>query len=377
MSVFRGQAAFTWTDSDDTLTQRVLLLCEPLREIRPAHDQAVYESQSLDRTARQIFTVGEGADDLVVRARFVDDPQGLMDFIKAGTKKRTVSYVPDLRDPAVKYDCELIAPLSPTALGLDPDRGVTFGEQDVELRLRQTNQDPFPGVHHNPTLFSLRAGGRIEEGTFSRAGTASYAANSDALGTLTTGASGAARLHWMSSASSVGPRRIPTLLLEEQRTNLIKQSENFASTSWTKTNVTVTTGQTDPRGGTNAQRLTDTNALAIGTVTQVITVTTSTRGVLSGWLRPSTAPVTTKLYFASTNFVTPYVRLTVTWSSGKPSVATVTGEGAMASRWRGGWFRISARTTGNLTTGNYGIAVEPSGVSTGSVYAFGFQPEVV
>lgn len=381
MTAFRGQAAFQWTDSDDTLTQRVLLLCEPLREIRPAHSQAVYESESLDRTARQIFTVGEGADELVVRARFVDDPQGLIDFIKAGTKKRTVSYVPDLRDPAVKYDCELIAPLSPAALGLDPDRGVTFGEQDVELRLRQTNQDPFPGVHHNPTLFSLRAGGRIEEATFSRAGTASYAGNSDALGTLTTGASGAARLHWMSSASSVGPRNIPTLLLEEQRTNLIFPSENLASTLWVKNTVTVTSGQTDPRGGTAAFLVSDASTVAQGSLTRLLASTASTNRTFSWFLKQGTTNHANgqTCILRSTNGASTYVRWNLTWSSGKPTATTNKGVLLPVVRWRGGYYRFAARSTGSLSTGNYRVHLFPAvggGVgAVGNVYAFGCQVE--
>lgn len=387
MSVFRGSAAFQWTDSDDQMTQRVLLLREPVRELRAAHTQSVFVSDSLDFSARQVFTVGEGADELVVRVRFSDDPQGLVDLLKAGTKLRTITYVPNLNDPAVKYDCYLISPLSPTALGSDPDTGVTFGDQEVELRLRQTNRQPFQGAFGNPVLFAFRAGGRMEEGTFSRAGVASYAANSDALGTLTTGASGAARLHWMSSASSVGPRRIPTLLLEEQRTNFVFPSENLASTLWVKNTVTVTSGQTDPRGGTAAFLVSDASTAAQGEITRLLTVTAgsgTTKRTLSWFLKQGTTNDTNgqTCILRSTNGAVNYVRWNLTWSSGKPTATTHTGTLLPVERWRGGYYRFAARSTGNLSTGNYRVHLFPAKgagagdvAAVGNVYAFGCQVE--
>lgn len=133
----RGNAAFTWTDSGGV--ERVLLLREPIREIRPAHRQSVYPSDSLDFQSRQVFTIGTGADEIICRVRFMDDPQGVMDLIKAGTSDITLIYHPDLDDPLQVHSYKLIAPLSPTAVGLDPDRGVSFGEVDIDLTLRETS----------------------------------------------------------------------------------------------------------------------------------------------------------------------------------------------------------------------------------------------
>ena len=138
MSAFRGNAAFTWTDPDDPVTDRVLLLREPLRELRAAHRQSVYVGESLDFQARQVFTVGTGVDEVVCRVRFMDDGQGLLDLLKAGTKNLTLTYHPDLDDPSRSHAYKLIAPLSPVTLGLDPDTGTTFGDQEIELVLRST-----------------------------------------------------------------------------------------------------------------------------------------------------------------------------------------------------------------------------------------------
>lgn len=382
MGTIRGRAAFWWTDTDDTMTGRTLLLREPLRELRAAHTQSVYRAESLDKTALVTFTVGEGADELVGRVRYGDDPQGLLDFIKAGSKGRTVVYIPDTADGDVRYSCLLVSPLSPTTLGMDPDTGVIRGDQDVEVRLRKTDETPFAGAYDNPTLFEYRAGGRIEEGTFSRAGTASYAelAGGGGFGTLTTAASGAARLAWYSTATSAGPRSFPALLLEEQRTNIVKQSENFASTTWSKATVTATSGQTDPRGGTAASLLSDASTTVQGNLVQTITITTSTRAALSWFLRQGTTNPSggSELILRSTNNASTFIRANVQWSSGRPTASVQRGTLLPVERWRGGWYRVSARSTASLTTGNYLTYLFPaiaSAATKGNVYIFGHQVE--
>lgn len=382
MSVIRGRAALWWTDTDDTMTGRTLLLREPLRELRPAHTQSQYVAESLDKTNRAVFTVGEGADELVGRIRYADNPQGLLDVIKAGSKGRTIVYIPDTADADVRYSCLLIEPNSPATLGMDPDRGVTFGDLDVDIRLRKTDETPFLGVSHNVTLFSYHAGDRIEEGTFSRAGVASYPelAGGGGYGTLTTAASGAARLGWYSTASSAGPRTFPALLLEEQRTNWVRQSENFASTLWGKT-ITATSGQTDPRGGTAAFLLSDGSTAVTQSMAQSITITASSRAALSWFLRQGTTNPSggSELLLRTTNGATTHIRANVQWSSGRPTAA-ITNRGTLVAveRWRGGWYRVSARTTAAISTGNYSVLLIPaiaSAATKGNVYAFGAQVE--
>src|SRR6266850_2155167 len=136
--IFRGNAALTWQDSDDISTERVLLLREPLREWRPAHTQAAYRAVSLDQTAIQVFTVGVGVDELIGRIRFSDQPQTLLDLIKAGTKLRTINYFPDLDDTNRTVACYLVSPVSPMQLTLDSETGSKFLEQEVEIRFRRT-----------------------------------------------------------------------------------------------------------------------------------------------------------------------------------------------------------------------------------------------
>src|SRR5712692_2743228 len=102
-SPIRGSAALTWTDASDAMSQRVLLLREPLRELKHGVRQTVYIADSLDYTNRQVYTIGSavagGAYELTGRVRFADNGQSLIDLIKAGAALKTITYTPNLNDP--------------------------------------------------------------------------------------------------------------------------------------------------------------------------------------------------------------------------------------------------------------------------------------
>lgn len=371
-----------WTDTDDQTTERVLLLREPFRELRPAHTQTVFVADSLDRTNRQYFTLGEGADELLVKVRYQDDKQGLLDLIKAGSKGRTITYIPDLQDGDVRFSCVLIAPLSPTAAGLDPDRGTAFGELEVELHLRKTDETPFAGVWDKDVLFEYRAGGRLEEATFTRADVASYVAigAGGSYGTLTTAASGAIRTHWMSSASSVGPRTFPVLLLEGARTNRVLSNRNLNTTNWAwGTTGTVTTGQADPWGGANATLVNDATTASVSDRRQTIGITSATRAVLSLLCKPHTTFGTGSFRLYTTDAATTHIRGSIAWSSGKPTLTAAVGVAVGSPvRHRGGFFRFAIRTTGNLTTGNRFVSIRPASTAAaqrGGLIVTGVQVE--
>src|SRR6185436_8706476 len=248
--------------------------------------------------------VGEGVDELIGRVRYQDDPQGTLDLIKAGSKQRTITYVPDLRDADRRYACILISPISPIGLGLDSDNGTTYGELDVEIRLRKTDKTPFADPWKQDRLFSWRAGGRMEEATYSRADVAGYAAlaGGGGYGTLTTAASGAARTHWMSTASSNGPRTFPTLLLESSRTNRVLDNRNLNTANWAWNGVgTVTTGQSDPWGGTNATLVNDATTTVTVERRQTIIINAATRACISIIIKAHTTVATASYRLYTTN----------------------------------------------------------------------------
>lgn len=388
MGVFRGNAALRWIDSTDTSSQRVLLLREPVREIKSAHRMSVYTADSLDMTNRQVFTVGKGAYELSVRVRFSDDPQTLIDLIKAGSQKITIDYLPNLADPDTKFSCLLISPLSPSVLASDQDTGTIFGDQDVTLVLRKTDQTEFSAAWKNQTLFSYRAGGSLAKATFTRATSAANPAtypvssgSAGGYGQLTTAKANVARLGWYSTASSAGPRSFPALLLEDQRTNRVLQSGNLkATTVWTNTSLTLTSGSQGPSSGTKAFKLLDASTTVIGNLKQNILINAATRATVSVFLAAGTGSVKSWIALRSTNGASTFIRGTVTWSSGIPTFGT-SAKGQLigpAERWRTGFYRQAFRTTGNLTTGNYAVVLIPAATAAaakGSIIAYGPQVE--
>lgn len=238
-----GQAGIGWSSTGDTMTERMHVLAVPLRLVRPAHSQAVYRAQSLDRSTIEVNTIGSGVHEFIGQARYDHDPQSLLDLVKAGQQNLTLTYYPDLRDPGVTYACKLVSPLDADQLSiaLDSDRA-TFGEGMVELRLRPTTSAPIPTLPLNSKLlFWYRAGDSLEAATFTRADTATYIAKGP--GTITSAASGKARLTWWDSDSDA-IRDLPALLLEVARTNGWTYSEDLSQSAWTKTNVTISADAT-------------------------------------------------------------------------------------------------------------------------------------
>jgi hypothetical protein len=73
------------------------------------------------------------------------------------------------------------------------------------------------------------------------------------------------------SRASSATRVASNGLIEKVRTNLLLQSNTFSSASWNKTNTTLTSGQPDKDGGTNAWRVQFTGGAADSHIFQAIT----------------------------------------------------------------------------------------------------------
>ena len=137
MSAFKGNAAFTWTDSG---SPRTYLLNRPLDRVQYAMAQTSYPGTSLDLSQYQVFTVGTGAYELVAQIRYDDDPQGLLDLLKFGQQGGTITYWPDLDNDQESYACNLIEPMNVT---LELESSYPATGSLVTLRLRQTNEGRF------------------------------------------------------------------------------------------------------------------------------------------------------------------------------------------------------------------------------------------
>ena len=312
--------------------------------------------------------------------RFDNHAHSLVDLIKAGSQGKTLTYYPNLDDPDTAYACSLIAPVSPADLGLDPQRG-DFGEQSVELRLRKTDETPFPALLlGSNVLFNYRAGDSLAQATFARADGAHYVGKG--LGTLSSANSGKARITWISTAGSTGVRNTPALLLERAQTNRVIWSEKFST--WTSVGtVTQTSAQADPKGGTAAWLIQDASTAELRGKTLAVTLTATSRPGVSLFMRQGTTASTAGVLFRlrATTAAANRASVTVTWSSGKPTATIGTGSSWLAPEaYRGGWWRISLRGTTLVSTGQtHQVQLYPSGTTAvglkGNVYVYGAQVE--
>lgn len=373
MTLHTGNAAVTWTESGGAGTERVFLLPAPLREQVPSHAGFVTAVDSLDLTARDVFTYGSGAYELTTVVRFADDPQGLLDLVRAGAENTTLTLYPDVTDSGVSYTVNLVAPVNAKAIERDAQTAV-LGDFQVALRFRQTDQSVFTGTWNKDELFRFKAGGRMDEATVTRASSGSYAAKG--YGTVTFASTNTARIHWVRTSTSDQTRSEPALLLESSRTNLLRESSDL--TQWTFAGTTYTSGQTDPAGGSNGFHILSNSTSSIGGAKLASTASASTNVVVSMWFRQSSVASSdgTRVDFEeTTNAANDAIRYTLTWSSQRPSVAYAAGAAASTpEQWDGGYWRILSVSTGALTSGrSYTLGIAPAGgtTSTGGVYWYG------
>jgi hypothetical protein len=390
-----GNAAILWTSTEDANTSRVFLLDQPLVEVTPHHNQAVYRRESLDRSAVETYSVGSGAYELTGTIRYSADPDGLVEMLKAGSQGKTLTYIPNLNDMALQNNVILMDPMSPTQATLDAQRG-GYAEHQVSVRFRKTDESPFTGqVKGTDVIFAYRAGGSLKHGvataSFARvtstSAPASYASISTGdlgFGTISTAATNKARVSWMANPTSLGPRTFPVTLLEPARTNRLPESEDFSA--WTQSGaVTLTTGQTDPMGGSRATLIADNLTTGSASVYYPLSPSDflSTFAVYSLFVRQGTTVSTAGSRLSIANSTGGNLSaVDLTWSSGLPVTSVVVGALAgPVERWRGGWYRVALRPTGALTTGIGGTIrffINPaigSATDRGDIYAYGGQVE--
>jgi len=379
-----GNAALIWSATSDANTQRVHQLAAPLRLVKPSENLLAFQADSLDRTVRDYWTVGAGAYELLGTVKYSYHHQSLVDLLRAGNQGLTLTYYPSLADSGTNYACKLISPVTPFDLALDGDRE-RFGEHQVELRLRLTNQAPFqPLMAGSDVLFRFNAGQSLAGATFTRATSTSAPATYAGLGygTVTTAKSNKARVDWISTNSSQGPRTMPVLLLEDTRTNAIKDSANFGTANWTVAgSLSRSSAKTDPKGGTAAWKLTDASTSALGLLSQVATVPSSGQQALSCFVAASTSSFN-HLLIQSTNAGTTYARGSITWSSGVPTFTAQQGKIFSAPpRYSNGFYRfgiISASSAPLAAGAKVKVSLIPSSEGVGgkgSMLVYGAQLE--
>lgn len=383
-----GNAAITWTATSETNSERVHMLEAPLRELRSGHNRQNWFRESMDQSnIEHVVLSSAGAYELAGRVRFDRNPQSLQDLLIAGSGGKPLKYYPDLKDSDISFSCDLIAPLSPNAVQMDPQRGA-MGDHSVELVLRKTDQSPLePLWYGTEVLFWYEAGGDLDAkgSTFSRTTSTSAPASFTKLpayGNLSTAKSDEARISWESTAPSDGPRTFQTLLLEASRKNLIDESEDLAQ--WALENGAArTSGQSDPADGTAAWFLTSATSSAFSRIDKDITVSAATQVTVSCFVKAKGS--TRSAISLETSGATQVIQLMVDWSSGIPtalsSAKLVSNENAGTTvgaevRSQDGWWRVAARSTASLSTGTYQVKLYPTiDTSTEDALFFGVQVE--
>ncbi len=172
------------------------------------------------------------------------------------------------------------------------------------------------------------------------------------------------------------------LWLEDARTNLITESENFGASTWAATlTPTRSSSQADPYGDTNAWLLGDNGTTAQEFITNVFVPPSTTVLATSLFMREGSTTAASGsrfLVFNNTASVT-YGQGTVTWSSGVPTLTVDTGSTyASPEQFAGGWWRMGFIANGSTNAADtHQMFIYPAVSSTdvGDVYVFGAQVE--
>ena len=202
---------------------------------------------------------------------------------------------------------------------------------------------------------------------------ATSATRVNASGFIESVASGIPRLDYFASDGTVG---CPALLVEPSGSNLVLQSENFL-TSWTPTNVSVTTGTTaaftSPSGTTNAD---------------LITATSTSPSFVGQNLTIASGTYTISVFAKAGNYglfrignVSSVARSAWFNLDAGAVTGTVNGGTASMQNYGNGWYRCIYTSSG-MVSGNPTVFFAPSdspngtnAVSGSSIYFWGAQLE--
>lgn len=369
-------AAIGWSSTSDTVGERVHQLAVPLRETGAGFSQATFRAQSLDRSTISALQVPSGASEYVAEVRYDDDPQGLIDLLRAGNRNETLNYYPDVRDPGQVWAMKLIAPTGDDIeTQLDAQRAA-FGDHGVQLRLRRT-AGPIAQQQGTNVLFWYRGGGSLESCTFTRAtattridkGRGQYA------GVL----SGQAVTGWYDTDGD-GVRELAALVLAPLRTNVCLQSESFGTTPWVANGTPTRVAGAKTCGTVSLDLIGDDSGVNQEYYSQAVTFTGNATKAISVHLAagPSQAAGGSQILLSDTSAVADRLAATVTWSAaGVPSVVASTGTYLGAVALTNGVYRLFFRTT-TVTAANTNVVyVIPAQTANqqGNVYAGGVQAE--
>ena len=148
-------------------------------------------------------------------------------------------------------------------------------------------------------------------------------------------------------------------LIEKVRTNLLTYSNTFSNAAWTKSNVTLISGQTDPNGGSTATNVDPTNTLS-AFIRQNISITSGLKYTWSVYIKGSTTGQSIALYTDGASNIYEVKALTTSWQR-------FTGVATAASSGSSGFYILCGSGYSGLTDLPFDIAfgqVESSDIAT-------------
>ncbi len=202
--------------------------------------------------------------------------------------------------------------------------------------------------------------------TFTRASTGTYF---DSAGVLQSAAIDTPRLDYNPSTLAA-----QGLLIEEARTNLVLQSQDFATT-WTATaSPTITTDTTAaPDGTTTADTIASTSSSSY--VAQTITFTGDGTKAYSFFIKAGTSG-NTRIFIRDATAGVSRGQVDIVWTGGVPSPTVTNGSLQSLQSCPNGWYRVSVIADSVVAANSNQFRIQPDNVSgTGDIIIWGFQAE--
>jgi hypothetical protein len=202
--------------------------------------------------------------------------------------------------------------------------------------------------------------------TFTRASTGTFF---DSAGVLTSAANNAPRFDY--NPSTLAARG---LLIEEARTNLVLQSENFATTWGQSGSPTVSTNTTvAPDNTTTGDTIGST--VTASYVFQSITFTGDGTKAFSIFIKQGTSTVN-RLFVRDTTAGINRGLTDVTWTVGVPSVVVTNGSLLSLTQLSNGWYRVQVAVDSVVAANSNQLRIQPdTATGTGTVILWGAQLE--
>jgi hypothetical protein len=179
-------------------------------------------------------------------------------------------------------------------------------------------------------------------------------------------AAGNLAIDWPTGLVDAAGNPMGGLRIDGARTQLVTDPENFGN--WTKVSTpTVTGGQADPFGGTNAYNIDNSiPSVASRFITEAVAFAGDAVKAVELYVRKGavSAASGSRLNIQDTTAVADRLFAVLTWSGNTPSLAVSTGTFLGQESWTGNWWRLLFQTTSITAANSHLFRILPSTTGT-------------